>query len=185
MTAPRRVVAIVLAAGRAERFGSDKLLYPLDGKPLAEHIAITLADLPLAARIAICPSGNSARCNLFQRHGFDIVDNPHPEHGMGTSIALGAQRAIELSADTLLVCLADMPFVTRGHLQALLSLDASAVATESGGTRSPPAAFARAVLPELLTLTGDKGARDLLRTAATVPADPAFVRDFDTPADFA
>jgi molybdenum cofactor cytidylyltransferase len=184
LTAPKRVVAVVLAAGRAERFGSDKLLHPLDGKPLAEHVAATLSALPLIARIAICPAGNGARRDLFLRHGFDIVDNPHPEQGMGTSLALGAQRAITLDADAMLVCLADMPYVTREHLLALLKVDAPAVATESNGTRSPPAVFARALLPELATLTGDHGARALLKTAATVSAAPALVRDFDTPADF-
>ena len=184
MTGPRRVVAVVLAAGRAERFGSDKLLHLLDGTPLAEHIAITLAGLPLAARIAICPAG-SQRTDLFRAHGFDIIENSHPERGMGTSLAFGAQRAIVLGADAMLVCLADMPYVTREHLLALLALDAPSVATEFDGTRSPPAVFARSLLPDLATLTGDTGARDLLRSAATVLADEALVRDFDTPADFA
>jgi molybdenum cofactor cytidylyltransferase len=95
LTAARRVVAVVLAAGRAERFGSDKLVHPLDGRPLGEHIAMTLSEVPLAARLAICPIG-SPRLGLFAGHGFEIIENPHPERGMGTSLALGARRAIAL-----------------------------------------------------------------------------------------
>jgi molybdenum cofactor cytidylyltransferase len=178
------VVAVVLAAGRAERFGGDKLLHPLNGKPLAEHIAATVGGLSLATRLAICPAGDSARAELFRRHGFEVVGNPHPERGMGTSIAIGAGRAIALDADAMLVCLADMPYVTREHLQALLATDADALATEANGTRSPPAVFGRELLPELATLTGDQGARALLKAAATVSADPALTRDFDTRADF-
>jgi molybdenum cofactor cytidylyltransferase len=173
----------VLAAGSASRFGSDKLLHPLDGRPLGEHIAMTLSDVPVAARLAVCPVG-SARRELFERHGFEVIDNPHPEQGMGMSLALGATRAIALDADALLVCLADMPFVTREHLDALLAVDADAVVTEAVAARSPPAVFARKLLPELATLSGDHGARHLLKSAAIVPAEPAIVRDFDTLADF-
>lgn len=181
MTAARRVVAVVLAAGQSMRFGGDKLMHPLDGKSLGAHIAATLADTPVVARIAVCPTG-SPRRELFP--GFEIIDNPHPEHGMGMSLALGARRAIALDAGALLVCLADMPYVTREHLNALLAVDAPAVVTDCNGTRSPPAVFVRELLPELAALTGDHGARHLLKSAATVTADAALIRDFDTPADF-
>ena len=174
----------MLAAGSATRFGGDKLLYPLDGRPLGEHIAVTLADVPVAARLAVCPAG-SARRELFERHGFEVIDNPHPAQGMGRSLALGAARAIDLNADALLVCLADMPFVTREHVEALLAVDADVVATEAASVRSPPIAFARKLLPELATLTGDEGARHLLKSATTVAGAPQMVRDFDTPDDFA
>lgn len=182
MTAARRVVAVVLAAGRAERFGGDKLMHPLDGRPLGEHIAMTLSEVPLAARLAICPA-DSPRRGLFAGHGFEIIDNRRPEQGMGASLALGASRAMTLGADAMLVCLADMPYVTREHLMSLLAVDAPTVVTEADGTRSPPALFARELLAELATLTGDQGARHLLRSAATVSVDPALVRDFDTRAD--
>lgn len=174
----------MLAAGSASRFGSDKLLYPLNDRPLGEHIAVTLAAVPLAARLAVCPAG-SPRRELFERHGFAVIDNPHPEQGMGTSLALGAARAVELDADALLVCLADMPFVTQAHVEALLAGDADAVVSAAAGVRTPPAVFARELLPALATLTGDQGARHLLKSAATVAARPEIVRDFDTPDDFA
>jgi molybdenum cofactor cytidylyltransferase len=183
LTAARRVVALVLAAGGASRFGSDKLLHPLEGKPLGEHIAVTLAEVPLISRLAVCPTG-SARRELFERHGFEVIGNPHPEQGMGTSFALGAQRAITLDADALLVCLADMPFVTREHVEALLAIDAEVVTTEASTVRSPPIVFTRSVLPELTALTGDHGPRHLLKSAASVRASAEMVRDFDTPADF-
>jgi molybdenum cofactor cytidylyltransferase len=185
LTAPRRVDAVVLAAGLSARFGGDKLLHPLAGKPLGAHIATTLAGLPLAARFAICPLDATARRELFQRHGFEIVDNPYPERGMGTSLALGARHALETGADAMLVCLADMPYVTAEHLMAMMGVSARVVATESEGVRSPPAVFSREVLPELAALTGNHGARALLESAATITADPSLVRDFDTPGDFA
>lgn len=181
MTAARRVVAVVLAAGKSSRFGGDKLLRPLKGKPLAAHIADTLTTSP---RYAVVPPQSPERAALFAGRGFAVIENPDAEQGMGTSLARAAATALPLDVDAMLVCLADMPFVSRAHLDALLAVDAHVVATEAAGVRSPPIVFARATWPELLTLTGDHGPRHLLRSAATVEADPAMVRDFDTPEDF-
>jgi molybdenum cofactor cytidylyltransferase len=184
LTGPRRIVSVVLAAGKSSRFPGDKLLQPFQGKPLAEHIAGTLQDMSFVARIAVCPTGNIARRDLFLRYAFEIVDNPDPSRGMSSSLALGAERAIGLRADAMLVCLADMPLVMRAHLDALLAADADIVATESNGARSPPVVFTRSVLADLLKLTGDTGPRHLLKSAATVQVDPEMVRDFDTARDF-
>jgi molybdenum cofactor cytidylyltransferase len=185
LTAPASIVAAVLAAGQSTRFGGDKLMQPLRGKPLAAHIADTLASLPVAHRIAICPR-DSARAGIFTARGFEIVVNPSPSLGLSLSLALAATRAMGLNADALLVCLADMPDVTARHLQQLTDALGThdVVATEAAGVRSPPAIFAAGILPNLTALIGDTGARDLIRGAIAVSAAPALVRDYDTPADF-
>lgn len=177
---------MVLAAGLATRFGGDKLLHPYAGKPLATHIADTLAALPLAHRVAIVPPAPSARRALFDDRGFELVTNPDPAQGMGSSLALGAQRADELGADALLVCLADMPNITAEHLTKLLDAAANsdAVATGFDGSRGPPVIFARRLFSELAALNGDHGAKHLLAAATLIPAPLGLARDFDTPEDF-
>lgn len=180
------IAATVLAAGLSTRFGADKLLHPYAGKSLAAHIADTLVALPLARRLAICPPEPSARAELFRDRGFGIITNPEPQRGMASSLALGAQRAIDLGADALLVCLADMPHVTAEHLLKLIAASGSSdtVATAFAGTRSPPAIFSRRLFPELTALSGDHGARHLLSRATLIEAPPTLALDFDTPADF-
>jgi molybdenum cofactor cytidylyltransferase len=180
------IVAIVLAAGLASRFGGDKLLHDYRGRPLAGHIADTLAGMGLR-RIAVCPPAPSVRIGLFASRGFEVASNAEPGRGLASSLAIGAAAAIASGADRALVCLADMPNVTVEHLWRLLaeSKDHAAVATSAAGIRSPPAVFTAALLPGLTRLTGDTGARDLLRSAAAVEADAALVRDFDVPGDFA
>lgn len=176
----------MLAAGLSARFGGDKLLHPYRGRPLAAHIAGTLAALPLARRIAVCPAADASRAALFLAGGFDIVENPDPGRGMGSSLALGARRALALGVQGLLVCLADMPNVTARHLAALFATarTADVVATSAGNMPGPPALFAAERLPELARITGDRGARDLLANAALVEASADLVRDFDRPEDF-
>ena len=186
MTGADNIAAIVLAAGLSSRFGADKLLHPYAGKPLAAHIADTLVAMPLAHRIAICPPEPSPRAKLFRDRGFEIITNAEPQRGMASSLALGAQRALDLGADALLVCLADMPNVTSEHLLRLIAATEASdtAATQFAGTRSPPAIFTRRLFPELAALSGDHGARHLLAQATLIEAPPELAKDFDTPADF-
>ena len=182
MTAPD-LVALVLAAGAARRFGSDKLMHPLGGKPLAAHIADTLMEMNLTPRLAICPAGANDRIELFEERGFEVIANPEPERGMASSLALGAVRAQSLDAGALLVCLADMPYVTAAHLERIMRAGGDAVATSAAGLATPPVMLHAAFFPALIALTGDHGARQLLANATLVPADLGMIRDIDRPDD--
>jgi molybdenum cofactor cytidylyltransferase len=186
VTAPSRIVTAVLAAGRARRFGSDKLLAPFRGKPLAANVADVLARMPFVARLAICPAGAPERAALFTGRGFTVIENPEAERGMSSSLALAAEYAASTDAEALVVCLADMPNVTAAHIKSLLAAAAGAeiVATEAAGVRSPPAVFARSRMADLIMLSGDHGGKELLGAAALVSVAPEVVRDIDRPEDF-
>ncbi len=179
--------ALVLAAGRSLRFQGDKLLHPLQGKPLAAHIADTLAALPFSCRIAVCPADNSERRALFASRGFEVIENTAPGEGMGSSLALGAAAAELNGIQTLMVFLADMPFISAEHILALLATheDGNISASETDGVPHPPAAFPRSQFEILKSLQGDSGAKHLLRGALDVRCPPGMAKDFDTPADFA
>jgi CTP:molybdopterin cytidylyltransferase MocA len=77
----------------------------------------------------------------------------------------------------------DMPAVASDHLQALT---ASGVITAScyAGRNGVPAYFPRAAFSELARLSGDSGARELLRTAPAIVL-PHGEFDVDTPYDLA
>jgi CTP:molybdopterin cytidylyltransferase MocA len=75
-----------------------------------------------------------------------------------------------------------MPFVTREHLEALIAAAYPATTTHAG-VRTPPAIFPSAMFGNLMSLTGDRGAKPLLETATSVEADATLVRDIDTPSD--
>jgi molybdenum cofactor cytidylyltransferase len=178
------ITGLLLAAGLGVRFGGNKLSAALNGLPLALHAAQTLA-AHAGQLIAVCNPQNVDLNRAIADLGYAITLNDAPSLGLSRSLALGAAEA---AGNGLLVCLADMPFVAPDHLAALLaafaaSKNKSIVATSCGDTRSPPAVFPRAVWPDLAVLVGDKGARDLLRTALSVEADPAILIDIDTQGD--
>jgi CTP:molybdopterin cytidylyltransferase MocA len=61
----------------------------------------------------------------------------------------------------------DQPAVTAGHLRKLTATG-EITASAYAGRRGVPAYFPAAAFPALMRLTGDAGARELLRDAATV-----------------
>jgi molybdenum cofactor cytidylyltransferase len=179
--------AVLLAAGLSRRYGAvGKLLADFRGQPLARHAAETIATLPLARRIAVCRTGDDDLAGLFEELGFTVVRNPDTARGQASSLGLGVEAAGQPEA--LLVCLADMPLVPAAHLRVLVErVTPGGVVASVAGPReapTPPAAFAREYLPELLRIEGDKGARHLLQIAERVTAPAGTLADFDTPEDF-
>ncbi len=178
-----RIAAVLLAAGRSTRFGSeDKLMALLDGIPLGLHAARTLGGLPLAARLAVT--------GAIERSwpGFEIVRNDQPERGIGRSIALGVAAARRLGAEGVLIALADMPLVSADHFTRVLARGQgpeSIAASSNGVNRMPPALFGAAWFDRLERLSGDTGARLLLDQAEIVECVSAELIDIDRPADLA
>lgn len=182
MIAPKECVAIVLAAGRSTRYGSaDKLLEQLDGKPLARHIGKTLSRIGFGQHIAVVAHPEVG--DIFADLGFNVtpVEANQP---MGASLEAGL-GAIE-RAEHVLVCLADMPFVTADHLEALLETGDAALVVATGGPhyRGPPMRFPLS-RRSMIEGAKDQGARTLLSEAILVQASSALVADIDTVEDMA
>ncbi|MDB5527505.1 MAG: CTP:molybdopterin cytidylyltransferase [Devosia sp.] len=181
---------LVLAAGLSQRFGEgSKLMAPLRGKPLGLHIADTVAGAGFARKLVMCRQGDAVLQAAFAGRGFEVVVNPDSGRGQASSLALGVRALARRNPKAILVCLADMPFVTMGHLETVagaLGNDMNVVASRlPAGQPSPPAAFARVHFDALTRLEGDKGARSLLASACLIDAPAEVLADFDTPGDFA
>ena len=180
---------IVLAAGLSRRYGTaSKLHAELEGKPLARHIADTLSALPFQSRLAVCRFGDEELARMFADLGFMVAINPDTARGLSSSLSVGVETLAAQPVDAALICLADMPYVSAGHLQALvgrLDGDQAMVGSRApSGAIMPPAAFARARFDELLSLEGDRGAGRLLAGAVAVDAGAEELADFDTALDF-
>ena len=191
-----RVVGILLAAGFSKRFGTNKLLAPLPagtaeaGTPVAVAAARHLA-AALPEPLAVVRPRSQKLAQLIREAGCKTVVCRSAADGMGTSLAMGI-RASE-DADGWVIALADMPFIrpeTIARIAAGLAEGAVIAAPACNGERGHPVGFARRFRDDLLALTGDEGARRILRehpdwiTQYEVD-DPGVLRDVDTPADLA
>ncbi len=184
-------IGILLAAGRGSRFdptgSSNKLLQPLaDGTPVvaasAKNLLAALADV-----LAVVRPGEEAIAHQLRQLGCRITVCPNADEGMAASLVHALMQAQE--AQGWVIALGDMPYVQPSTMRALiagLSQGAQIAAPVCQGRRGNPVAFARSLLPELLKLRGDEGARRLLKgfPVLEVSTDDAGIwRDIDTTDD--
>ena len=186
-----RIAGILLAAGSAQRFGSDKLLHPLiTGLPIAVTSARNLkAAVPDS--IAVVRPGAEVLSALLAAEGLRVVVCAGADEGMGASLACAVDAAGE--ADGYVIALADMPFIRASSLQAVRDSLASGihlVAPYFRARRGHPVGIGGRFRAGLLAAYGDEGAKKLLEAHAAelvkIPVgDPGVVRDVDRPTDLA
>ena len=186
------VVAVILAAGESRRFGGPKLLAPLEGRPLVQHVI----DAANASKLdeVILVVGHAADDVLAAvrlGRARAVVNHDHAA-GQSTSLRLGLRAAA--SADAVVVLLGDQPRVTPALLDAVVerqrTTGAAAVVSSWRGRRSPPTLLHHDLWPALSALTGDVGARELLAglddVAVLEVAGPlGSLEDIDRPEDLA
>lgn len=190
MSSTNQCAAILLAAGAATRFGGDKLAAVVDGDTVLNRSAKALAASGCTLRAAVVSEKTQAHAPFLRQLGYEILVNSHATDGLSTSVREGVSWAARENATSVLIALADMPFVPASHFCALLQRsqksDASGAYTRCGARRTPPAVFDSHLFAALRALHGDFGARAILKDlpeAWGVEAPEAALRDIDTPQD--
>ena len=183
------ICGILLAAGAAKRFGSDKLMHPLAG---GTPVAVTaLANLRAAIPhvIAVVRPGVPMLENRLSEAGATVILCANADDGMGASLATAVGASVDV--DGWVIALADMPYIrseTIGKIAASLAAGAAIVAPAYRGERGHPVGLSARFRVQLEALRGDEGARLLLKENAGLVTlievdDPGVCRDIDTPAD--
>jgi molybdenum cofactor cytidylyltransferase len=183
------ITGILLAAGAAERFGTDKLLAELDGRPLIDHSAAALASCDRV--VAIVRDDDTALQQVLNGLGIAWTVNPVSSRGIGRSIACAVMA--NAASDGWVILPADMPRVkpdTTASLVATLRAGRLLAAPVCRGRRGHPVAFGAAFYDDLIQLDGDSGGRAILEQHADKLTlidtdDDGVLTDVDTPADLA
>ncbi|KAA9368257.1 NTP transferase domain-containing protein [Ochrobactrum quorumnocens] len=178
------IAVMVLGAGRSQRFkGGDKLDQFLLGKPVAHYVLAALRGFHWGRKIVVCRS-KPAWMQAYVDDGFVRAEIDNADAGMAGSIHRGLSEIT--TQPWVMICLADMPLISRGHIEELLAAfsanRAATVATKAASGFCPPAIFPRALLGKL-PKTGDDGAKALLGDAHGPVAADSMMRDIDTIAD--
>lgn len=179
-TEPERIAVLLLAGGRATRFGGGKLLQDLGGKPLGFHAAENLAALDLPIRIAVHGTDTPDLAALgFSPLPLDPADAP-----LSRSIGIGIGAAEKAGADAVLIALADMPLVPTRHFRALIdAFNGDCTATQVNMRAMVPAIMGKRYFSALGQLSGDRGAQSLLWGKSVVVLSQELAIDIDTPDD--
>jgi molybdenum cofactor cytidylyltransferase len=174
------IAAIVLAAGASRRFGSQKLLAELHGKPIVRWaVENLLTAQPDEVIVVVGYEGDSVRAAL---NGLPVrfAVNERWDDGLGGSLRAGI-AALTADADAAVVVLGDQPGVDAVVIATLLNAFSEGsrpiAAPSYRGERGHPVIFSAELFPELLAIEGDRGARDI------IARDPSRVMlvDFDLP----
>ncbi len=185
------IVGILLAAGSASRFGSDKLMHPLPhGVPIAaqaaRHLKVEIERVIVPVRPA-----SDALARVLEAEGCEVVVCANAAQGMGASLACAVAAAGD--ADGYVIALADMPFIRASTIAAVrdaLAAGAPLAAPYFRARRGHPVGLASRFRRELERLAADEGARKIMAAHEAellkIPVgDPGVLRDIDTPADLA
>jgi molybdenum cofactor cytidylyltransferase len=185
------VAAIVLAAGRATRMGSQKVLLELGGRSLVQRV-VDAALGSRAARILVVVGYEAGPVSdQLEGRPVTVVVNPEYAAGMSTSLQAGVRAAG--ACDAAVFLLGDQPFVTSAQLDQLIERFAATrkavVRPLVGGRPTNPVLLSTALFGEILEQRGDVGGREIVERhsdeVCLVPLDdPQAAVDIDSPEDY-
>ncbi len=182
-----RVSAVVLAAGKSSRMGTNKLMLSLGGKTVLEHILDRLAGYQT---VVVTGHNPEEVKKVAGRYGVKTVHNPDHEKGMTTSFQTGLR---ETDSDAAFLVLGDtfgfsgtllrqMEEEMNGHPEALL------VSPVYEGRRGHPVLVRSPLFREFLDLGTGETMRDVVNRHEDehryVEGDVWIVTDLDTPEDY-
>jgi molybdenum cofactor cytidylyltransferase len=183
------VAAIVLAAGRARRFGAQKLLAPFGGGTVLRSVVERLRASNVTRIVVV--TGDRADELRAALAGLDVewAANPNPARGMSSSIVAGL-GAVRGASEAALIALGDQPTIDTSVVDRMIDLwqSGNRPVVAPRCKRGNPVLFDRALFEELQQLEGDRGARDFLEAHAAhvgvVDVDALPPLDVDTPGDY-
>lgn len=161
-----KIVLVLLAAGDSRRFGGNKLLASVNGRPMYRHLVEELLAIPGEHfyRKLVVSQYRQILTDLGS-DGFEPVENRDSSLGISHSIRLALER-MDGKEDGVCFAVCDQPWL-RG--QTLLDMIAGwkksgkgLACLSCGGVDGNPALFARHYEPELMMLTGDRGGRAVI-----------------------
>ncbi len=184
------ICAIVLAAGRSRRMGTQKLLLPYGGSTVIGHIVDQIAESAVDHIYVVVGRDQAAVTEALSGYSAEVVVNPEPDSAMLDSVRCGV-RALPPHCRAVLVVLGDQPGITPGLVDALVAaFDSSAKGIAvpiHDGRRGHPLLFAIGYCDSVLTQYDDVGLRGLLRDhpddVLEVPW-PRAIADLDYPEDY-
>jgi molybdenum cofactor cytidylyltransferase len=179
--------AVVLAAGRSSRMGSNKLLLPFDGGTVLDT---TLDALRGVETVVVTGHKPEELEPVLSRYPVKVVHNPRYDEGMTTSFQAGLMA---LDADAVFLVLGDQVGLDRRMLSAMVQVlvedeEAVIVSPRYGNRGGHPVLFRRSLFWEILRLKVGESLRDVVMRHEDghryVEGDVWTLIDMDTPEEY-
>lgn len=177
-----RIGAIILAAGEANRFGSNKLIKEVYGVPIIRRVVSAVEGID---KVIVVGKYYQELMRILEDQV--VLYNPYWSKGMSTSLKLGIRFFQDY--DGVIVLLGDMPFITRDTVNRIIqsfTVDCDMVVPTHKGVRGNPVLLHKRTFPLIMNLEGDIGARaimDKVKKICYVESGEEVLIDVDTPSD--
>ena len=177
---------LVLAAGESQRLGKPKQLLRIENETLLHRICREAQAVSPHVTVVV-----GAQAGQVTQAIDDLpvmrINNPDWREGIASSLRAG-MLSLPATADAVMVLLCDQATIHAGHLQKLADTwqrhPEAIVASAYNDIRGVPVIFPRGEFASLVSLSGDKGAQELLLQDHVLNVElPAAACDIDTPAD--
>lgn len=185
---------IILAAGRAARFGGLKQLQPFQGKTLLQHVIDEALATGASPVVVVTGANAEAISNAVADHRIELIYNEKWTEGKGTGIAAGVRHVVSSfpEMDSVILAVCDQPFVTtalfRQLQQTSVECEKGIVASAYAGTIGTPVLLSRQYFSALLDLQKEEGAKKIIAAHLADVATVDFPKgeiDIDTKEEYA
>jgi molybdenum cofactor cytidylyltransferase len=186
------VAGILLAAGLSSRMGSNKMLFELEGESVLRRAARRALAAGLSPLVVVLGHESDRARRELDGLSCQWVLNPLYEQGINSSLKAGVRTVRDLGAKAALVMLADMPFVTREMIAAMIARFRASTAplaiSDYASVNAPPMVYDQSLFAELLAMEGEGCGRQVVKRhkheAEVLPWPEAALADLDVPEDY-
>ena len=199
MNAKEGVYGIVLASGQSTRMGKPKLLLPWKGRSILEHVLIRMKRVPFTD-VKVVVSRQDPHCEkIASKFDYSIVKNIAPEKGLGHSLSLAVQ-SLPANSEAVVIVLGDQPAIAAEDIKRLwlafrklrshdpICPPAIMQMQYRDGKIGHPTLFSHHFFPELRSLNGDKGGKEIILSNVCsrflYVSEQPYPNDIDTPSDY-
>jgi len=185
------VAGVVLAAGRSERMGRNKLLLDAGGEPIVRRIVSVATGGGLDPVIVVLGFEAVGVAHALEGLSYLPISNPEFAAGINGSVRLGLATVPD-ACDAAVVLLGDMPLVTTEMVAALVDrfreTAAPLVMSSYDGVQAPPTLYARPLFGAFTEVRGEGAGKrvvDRHRAEAAVVEWPRDrLADIDRPSEY-
>ena len=183
---------IILAAGNSSRLGRPKQLLLFEDKSLMDRTIEAAYGTPFEP-ILVVLGAFADQIQPMLPTEVQTITNQRWQEGMASSIASGLTKILALKPDleNIIITVSDQAFINPNILLALqdkqISTKKGIIASSYVQTTGTPALFNKKYFPQLLSLTGNNGAKSMLKLHDNDVETVAFELgniDIDTETDY-